>query len=463
MTDPNNPYQGQTPYGNPPTPQTPYSTPPHAGHGHASQAYSNQPHAAHASHAAAQPQAKAKGGSGAKTFFLAFAGALLACALFFGASSLMGGSGADDGSTVTLGSQSASTIDVEGEDPTLAEAVAAKCLPSVAAIDVYAESSAQSYGYGYYGYGYGGNGSTGELVESSLGSGVVLSEDGYIITNYHVIEGGSAFKVTVGGETYDAELVGSDPSSDIAVIKAQNVSGLTPIEVGDSDSLIIGEWVMSIGSPFGLEQSVATGIVSATSRSQVLDSSESGMSGGTTIYPNMIQTDAAINPGNSGGALVDAEGKLIGINTLITSYSGNYSGVGFAIPVNYAVNLAEQIIEGKTPTHAQLGVSLTTINSQIAKRYGLSADAGAYVTAVSAGTGAAAAGIQEGDIITAFNGNPVESASDLMLDVRLQNPGDVVTITVNRGGEVLDLEVTLGSDADQGTVSQGSWLDSLRN
>ncbi len=463
MTDPNNPYQGQTPYGNPPTPQTPYSTPPHAGHGHASQAYPNQPYAAHASHASAQPQAKAKGGSGAKTFFLAFAGALLACVLAFGVSSLIGGSGSGGGSTVTLGSQSASTIDVENEDPTLAEAVAAKCLPSVAAIDVYAESSAQSYGYGYYGYGYGGNGSTGELVESSLGSGVVLSEDGYIITNYHVIEGGSAFKVTVGGETYDAELVGSDPSSDIAVIKAQNVSGLTPIEVGDSDSLIIGEWVMSIGSPFGLEQSVATGIVSATSRSQVLDSSESGMSGGTTIYPNMIQTDAAINPGNSGGALVDAEGKLIGINTLITSYSGNYSGVGFAIPVNYAVNLAEQIIEGKTPTHAQLGVSLTTINSQIAKRYGLSADAGAYVTAVSAGTGAAAAGIQEGDIITAFNGNPVESASDLMLDVRLQNPGDVVTITVNRGGEVLDLEVTLGSDADQGTVSQGSWLDSLRN
>ncbi|MBR3689540.1 MAG: trypsin-like peptidase domain-containing protein [Eggerthellaceae bacterium] len=461
MTDPNNPYQGQTPYGNPPTPQTPYSTQSHAGHGNVSHPYASQGHAAHAP---VQPQPQAKGGSGAKTFFLAFAGALLACVLAFGASSLIGGSGSGGGSTVTLGSQSASTIDVENEDPTLAEAVAAKCLPSVAAIDVYAESSSQGYGmYGMYGYGYGNGNSESELVEASLGSGVVLSQDGYIITNYHVIEGGSAFKVTIAGETYDAELVGSDPSSDIAVIKAQNASGLTPIEVGDSDSLIIGEWVMSIGSPFGLEQSVATGIVSATSRSQVLDSSESGMGGGTTIYPNMIQTDAAINPGNSGGALVDADGKLIGINTLITSYSGNYSGVGFAIPVNYAVNLAEQIIEGKTPTHAQLGVSLTTVNSQIAKRYGLSADAGAYVTGVYANTGAAAAGLQQGDIITAFDGAAVESASDLMLDVRLKNPGDEITLTVNRGGEVLELKVTLGSDSEQASVSQGSWLDSLRN
>ena len=444
MTDPSNPYQGQTPYGTSPTPQTPY----------ANQGGANQAQAAHAS---------AKGTSGVKTFFLAFAGALLACVLALGASSLIGGNGAGEsgGSSVTLGSQSGSTIDVEDEDPTLAEAVAAKCLPSVAAIDVYAESSSQ--GYGMYGFGYSYGDSESELVESSLGSGVVLSEDGYIITNYHVIEGGSAFKVTIAGESYDAELVGSDPSSDIAVIKAQSASGLTPIEVGDSDSLIIGEWVMSIGSPFGLEQSVATGIVSATSRSQVLDSSTSGISGETTIYPNMIQTDAAINPGNSGGALVDADGKLIGINTLITSYSGNYSGVGFAIPVNYAVNLAEQIIEGKTPTHAQLGVSLTTVNSQIAKRYGLSADAGAYVTGVYANTGAAEAGLQQGDIITAFDGTAVESASDLMLDVRLKNPGDEITLTVNRNGEELELKVTLGSDSEEASVSQGSLIGSLRN
>ena len=403
-----------------------------------------------------QPKHVARKGSGVKTFFLAFAGALLACVVAMGAGSVLGvfGGSGYGGSTGLLGAQTGTVIDAENEDATLAEAVAAKCLPSVAAIDVYAESSNvySMYGFGFY------QDSSGELVESSLGSGVVLSEDGYIITNYHVIEGGSALTVTVGGETYEAEVIGSDPSSDIAVIKAKDASGLTPIELGDSDSLTIGEWVMSIGSPFGLEQSVATGIVSATSRSQIMDSSEYGTSGEVTIYPNMIQTDAAINPGNSGGALVDADGRLIGINTLITSYSGNYSGVGFAIPVNYAVSLAEQIIAGETPSHAQLGVSLTTVNAQIAKRYDLPVDAGAYITAVHEGTGAAEAGLQEGDIVTAFDGQAVEGASDLMLDVRTKSPGDGVTLTVNRAGETLEVAVTLGSDAQEASTSQGSWL-----
>ena len=162
---------------------------------------------------------------------------------------------------------------------------------------------------------------------------------------------------------------------------------------------------------------------------------QSGGTGEVTIYPSMIQTDAAINPGNSGGALVDDEGKLIGINTLITSYSGNYSGVGFAIPVNYAINLAQQIIAGETPTHAQLGVSLSTVSAATASRYGLPVDTGAYVAAVTPDSGAAAAGIVPGDIVTAFDGQAVESASDLMLDVRTKNPGDTVTLTVNSGGQ----------------------------
>ncbi|MEE0706998.1 MAG: PDZ domain-containing protein, partial [Adlercreutzia sp.] len=224
----------------------------------------------------------------------------------------------------------------------------------------------------------------------------------------------------------------------------------TVMELGDSDDLTIGEWVMTLGSPFGLEQSVATGIVSATSRSQIMDAQESMQSGGTgetTIYPNMIQTDAAINPGNSGGALVDSDGKLIGINTLITSYSGNYSGVGFAIPVNYAVNLANQIIAGENPTHAQLGVSLSSVNDQTASAYGLPTDEGAYVAAVSEGSGAAAAGIQAGDIITAFDGEKVESASDLMLAVRGKQPGDTVKLTVNTDGKEREVEVTLGDDS----------------
>ncbi len=402
---------------------------------------------------AAVEQPKQKKGSAGRTFLLAFLGALVACIIVFGVAGATGfigpnstgsNSGTSENST-TLGATTNTTVVSGDENTALAEAVAAKALPSVVSIYVYTDASSSStYGFSFgfdYGYDYGDSGA---LTQSSLGSGVVLTEDGYIVTNYHVIEGAEALKVTIEGEEYDAEVIGSDSSSDIAVVKAENASDLTPIEIGDSDNLTIGEWVMSIGCPFGLEQSVATGIVSATSRSQILDSSTT--SGETTIYPNMIQTDAAINPGNSGGALVDSNGKLIGINTLITSYSGSYSGVGFAIPVNYAINLAQQIIDGKSPTHAQLGVSLTTIDSQVAQRYGFSVDAGAYVSAITADSGAEAAGIEVGDIIIAFDGTSVESATDLMLDVRTHNPGDVVLVTVNRNGEVIDFEVTLGSD-----------------
>ena len=351
---------------------------------------------------------------GGRTFLLAFCGAAVACAIGLGGFGIWqataGGNDSGSSSSATqLGSQNSGSINATDaeSDQTLAEAVAQKALPSVAAIDVYTN---QSNAGGMYGFGAGNGSEAGTLTKSSLGSGVVLTADGYIITNNH----------------------------------------------GDSDKLVIGEWVMTIGSPFGLEQSVATGIVSATSRSQIVNASTDqygNSTGESTIYPNMIQTDAAINPGNSGGALVDADGKLIGINTLITSYSGNYSGVGFAIPVNYAVNLAQQIIDGKTPTHAQLGVSLSTVNAQNAKRYGLSVDEGAYVAAVSEGSGAAEAGLQEGDIVTKFDGKDVASASDLMLDVRSKNPGDKVTLDVNRNGETKQVEVTLGSDESSQSAS----------
>ena len=356
-----------------------------------------------------------------RTFGTAFAGAALACVIAFGGFTVYQNvTGTPSGSNVTLGASTNTEIKAQSTDDTLPEAVAQKCLPSVAAIDVYTQqTSTDMLGRS--------TSSSGTLTESSLGSGVVLSEDGYIVTNNHVVAGADALKVTVGGEEYDADVVGTDESSDIAVVKLQGASGLTPIEIGDSDNLTIGEWVMSIGSPFGLEQSVATGIVSATSRSQIMSNAESSgsdgygygygnsssQSSGYTIYPNMIQTDAAINPGNSGGALVDSNGKLI---------------------------------EGKTPTHAQLGVSLSTVNSQNAKRYGLKVDSGAYIAAVSAGSGAADAGLEEGDIVTKFDGNAVDSASDLMLDVRSKNPGDTVTLEVNRNGETKQLQVTLGSD-----------------
>ena len=406
-----------------------------------------------------EPAEAGKKGSkgGLKTFAVSFAGAAVACILAFGIGSATGVIGGK--TSTTLGSTASSSVVATDDDATLAEAVAAKALPSVVSIDVYTQTTT-----GYYGYSSGSS----ELEESSLGSGVVLSSDGYIITNYHVIEGASALKVTIQGVEYDADIIGSDASSDIAVIKAKDASGLVAIEIGDSDNLTIGEWVMSIGSPFGLEQSVATGIVSATSRSQIYsDSSSSGSSiydyyygnsGSTsyTMYVNMIQTDAAINPGNSGGALVDKDGKLIGINTLITSYSGNYSGVGFAIPVNYAVSIAQQLINGETPSHAQLGVTLSSVTSSNASRYGLAVSSGAYVSSVSVGSAAADAGIQQGDIITKFGDSKIESATDLMLAVREHAVGDTVSVELNRNGSTQTVSVTLGSDASSTTSSSSS-------
>lgn len=384
--------------------------------------------------------------SSGKTFLIAFAGAMVACVLALGSATAIGSMFAFNANTVQLGSAEVNTIEAADAEASLAEAVANKCLPSVASISVYA-SGQSSNGNPLYDYFNGGGTDSGAEQQSGLGSGVVLSKDGYVITNNHVIAGGSRYEATIEGETYEAELVGTDSSSDVAILKVKDATNLTPIAVADSDNIRIGQWVMSIGSPFGLEQSVATGIISATSRSQIMDSSSYGdTSGEVVIYPNLIQTDAAINPGNSGGALVNADGQLVGINTLITSYSGNYSGVGFAIPSNYAMGLAKDIISGKEPTHAQLGVNLSNVNASIADRYGFATDAGAYVSGVVEGGAAANAGIQKGDIIVGFDGQEVSSASDLMMDVRTKAPGDTVTIKVNRDGETKEFQVTLGSD-----------------
>lgn len=370
--------------------------------------------------------------TGVKIFLLGFLGAVVACALAFGVYSALG----KNSSSVTLGSDGSGTnITVTGDDATLAEAVAQKALPSVVNINVYTASQSQAQGFMR-------SSSTQEYTQSSLGSGVILSDDGYILTNYHVIEGADKLQVVASGGEYEAKVVGTDPSSDLAVIKIE-ASGLPAVEIGSSSDLVTGEWVMAVGSPFGLEQSVSTGIVSAVSRSSSsLYSSES-----EAIYTNMIQTDAAINPGNSGGALVDKNGKLIGINTLIASTSGSSSGVGFAIPVDYAMKIAEQIIAGQTPSHAQLGVSLTTVNSSVAARYNLPVSEGAYVTRVTSSSGASKAGIAEGDIITKVGDSKVTSASDLIIAVRSHNPGDTVSVTFNRSGSEQTVDIVLGTDS----------------
>ena len=238
---------------------------------------------------------------------------------------------------------------------------------------------------------------------------------------------------------------GNDASSDLAVIKLKDAdaSKLTPIEIGDSSKLNVGEWVMAIGSPFGNEQSVSTGIVSALYRSTAMSSTN-----GNTIYANMIQTDAAINPGNSGGALVNDNGELVGINSLIESYSGSSSGVGFAIPVNYAKNIADQIIDGKTPVHPYLGATLSSVNALNARTNKLSTDSGAYVASVVEDGPAAKAGIQEGDVITKLGDDEITSADGLIIALRSHEVGEKVEITLMRGKEEKKVTVELGSDEE---------------
>ena len=318
----------------------------------------------------------------------------------------------------TQGPNQTITIDPSSEDTSLANAVAAKDLPSV--VSIYMTTS----------------------EGSGVGSGVVLDTDGNILTNYHVVEGATSLSVSANGKTYDAKVVGSDESSDLAVVKIDPGSDtLAPIEVGDSSSLQVGDWVMSIGSPFGLEQSVSTGIVSSLYRSTMLQGTS-----GNTIYTNLIQTDAAINPGNSGGALVDDEGKLVGINSIIESASGSSSGVGFAIPSNYAVEIARKIINGEAITHAYLGGSFQTVTAQNASRAGLSVNQGAYVAEVTSGSPADKAGIKQGDVITAIDGEEITSSDGVVLAVRSHNVGDTVSVTLVRGSQTQTVSVTLGSD-----------------
>ncbi|MBR3314441.1 MAG: trypsin-like peptidase domain-containing protein [Atopobiaceae bacterium] len=323
-------------------------------------------------------------------------------------------------------------VTTASENTTISEAVAEKCLPSVVSVNVETPEGA------------------------GIGSGVVLDTDGNIITNWHVAGDATSISVVIDGVTYDATLVGGDPSSDIAVIRADlNGALVTPMEIGDSSALVVGDWVMTLGSPLGLDQSVSTGIVSALYRNQLMPSAS-----GNTLYTNLIQVDAAINGGNSGGALVNDQGQLVGINSLLADASGtgSFSGIGFAIPGNYAVEIANKVIAGEPVTHAYIGLSCATVNEQNAQGNNLPTDQGAYVAELADGGPAQAAGIQEGDIITRIGDLEVTSADSLLLGVRSYSVGDTVEVNFLRNGEQHTAEVTLGSDerlqAQQAQVQQ---------
>jgi serine protease Do len=270
------------------------------------------------------------------------------------------------------------------------------------------------------------------IPQEGAASGVIISEDGYILTNNHVVEGAQQIKVTLAdGRSFDAKVVGTDPYTDVAVIKV-DANNLPAAKLGDSTELKIGQIAIAIGNPFGLGKTVTAGIVSALNRNIT---TETG-----TIIEGLIQTDAPINPGNSGGALVNSAGEVIGINTAI--YQGA-QGIGFAIPIHLARSIANQIIDKGYASHPWLGVYLDTVDTQIAAYYRLPVDYGAIIMDVVKGGPAAKAGIKTGDIVIEFNGEKIETADDLVVRVMRQNVGDKVNLTVVRGEERLTIELTL--------------------
>jgi len=277
----------------------------------------------------------------------------------------------------------------------------------------------------------------------ALGSGVIYRSDGYIITNHHVIEGASAVEVLLSdGDRYAAEIVGSDELNDLAVLRIQR-DGLPAIDLRPADEPVrVGETVVAIGSPFGLDATVTSGIISALNRDLRIPSS-------AEVIPAVIQTDAAINPGNSGGALVDLQGRLVGINTAIVSRTGVNEGVGFAVPVRQAVVSSDQLIEQGFVRYPLLGITGTDINAQVAAAFELQNRRGAVVDTVQSGSGAEVGGMRAGDVIVAVDGLPLRSMSDLVAEVRRRAPGMTVTFDVLRrtgtgSVESLAIEAVLG-------------------
>ena len=281
------------------------------------------------------------------------------------------------------------------------------------------------------------------------GSGFIITADGYIMTNNHVV--GEADKVTVkllDGREYEAEIIGTDPPTDVALIKIEADEELPYLPLGNSDRLEVGDWVLAFGNPFGLSHTLTAGIVSAKGRTGI----------GLTDYENFIQTDAAINPGNSGGPLVNLDGEVVGMNTAIFSRSGGYMGIGFAIPINMAQNIRQQLVESGGVTRGRLGVYIQDLTKELAESFGIDQRQGILIAQVMDDSPAAKDGLKQGDIILELNGDQVSSVGKFRNRISLTAPGTEVELLILRDGEKEEISVTIGAleTDDQGRpVSSG--------
>lgn len=286
--------------------------------------------------------------------------------------------------------------------------------------------------------------------QRSLGSGVIISKEGYVLTNHHNIKNADEVKVAFdqGEEEYEAKIVGSDSETDLAVLKVDTGKDLPVATLGDSDRLKVGDIVFAIGNPFGVGKTVTKGIVSAQGRGV-----------GRLPYENFIQTDAPINPGNSGGPLIDAKGRVIGINTMIMSRAGGSQGVGFAIPINLARSITKQLVEKGEVSRGYLGVQIQKITPALKDHFGLERESGVLISQVMDEMPAKKAGLQRGDVIVGFDGDPVKNMRDLRFSVAKTSPGKTVDITVIRDGNEKTFEVLLAerpSDPNRGGQSESS-------
>ena len=280
-------------------------------------------------------------------------------------------------------------------------------------------------------------------TSANFGSGFIISPDGYILTNTHVIKGMTNIKVTLNDKReYPAKLIGQDEKSDVAVLKI-DAKNLPTVKIGNPDELKSGEWVAAIGAPFGFENSVTSGIVSAKNRTLPDDG-----------YMPFIQTDVAINPGNSGGPLFNLKGQVVGINSQIYSRSGGFMGISFAIPINVAMNVADQLKATGKVERGQLGVVIQEVSYDLAKTFGLDKPTGALVAKVLAGSPAEQGGIKVGDIIRSVNGSEVRSSSDLPMTISSLKPNQTVKLGVWRKGQMHEVEIKLGTQRDLATKAE---------
>lgn len=312
---------------------------------------------------------------------------------------------------------------------------AENCVKAVVHVKVLSKGAVQTYSLFDF---FFGNGSPQPMQREQLsaGSGVIISPDGYIVTNSHVVSGAEEISVTLeNNKSFKARLVGADEVTDIAVVKIE-ASGLSYLEFGDSDALRLGEWVIAIGNPYNLTNTITAGIVSAKSRS--MPSYDEGFK-----IESFIQTDAAVNPGNSGGALVNIKGELVGINTAIASRTGSFTGYSFAVPASIARKIVNDFVDFGEVKRALLGITMQDMSSELARERGIRDVKGVYVSDVLKGGAANKAGIRESDVILSINGKPVNSSPEVQEQISKFRPKDRIKVAILREGKQKELSVVL--------------------